>query len=662
MDKLNRPKIKSYKILESAQSISVLFDGHSEPLVFDRNRRVMLELLDGSRDIKSLWDDLQKQNSSIKLSEIYLTIEKLKKTGAIEGAAEAGLFENNWLDFSVFKFQLFREKKVAVRSRGGFLLVSSAVLLASLVSVYFNYAELKVHGYLQMGNSFVYSIPLLFMLFSGLGLTKGLLKGILILLCTGSWPSTILCYRGMMFDLEIDESSILIETPLFRKLYQLTKTFCFLFLGAATAVFVSSDIGRQAQITALLMTFVWLNPLRKSEFSQAVASFFDDDEIRHLIPFLQKKSLAGFSAKKSDVGFEKKLIAFASLALTWIFLFFDFTQNLIAANFGFWENALSLGGGLEKISAALLALGIIGLFFSLLKDFLTTVVLNIFSQFSKKINQVRQLRRPVDSRSFNGARLFDFLNGLAFFSDLNKTKMQRLVDIAKVKSYPKGTPIVLEGDVALEMYILLEGRARVEKETASGFKRKFATLTSGAVFGEVGLSEGLTRTADVISDTEVTLAIISKKDFDIVFEGDSTKSANSLKQKILLSRYLANSAIFKALPLETLQLFIKQGTFENFENDTKIVVQGSFEKDFYLLLEGKVTVVRDGRELNKLTQGDFFGEIALFQNVPRTADVIAAEKCTLLKLNKDAFWNVLSENMELAFSLENISQARSGKN
>lgn len=653
MDKINRPKIKSYKILESAQNISVLFDGHAEPLVFDKNRRALIELLDGSRDIKSIWEELQKRNSGLKLSEIYLTVEKLKKTGSIEGAAEAGLFENNWLDYSVIKFALFREKKIAARSRGGFLLVSAAILLASLISIYFNYSDLKVHGYLQIGNSFVFSIFWLFLLFSGLGLVKGVLKASLILLCTGSWPKTVFCYRGMMFDLEIDESAILIEPMLYSRLYQLTKAFSFLFLGAITAAFVSSDLGRQTQITALLMTFVWLNPLRKSEFSQAVSGFFDDDEIRHLVPFLRKKALAGFSFKKSDPGFEKKLIAFSSLSLIWIFLFFDFTQSLIAANFGFWENSVVSGGVPEMISAALLAMGIIGLFFSLLIDFLVTVALNIFSQFSKKISQYRQQRRPVDSGNFNRAQVLDFFARLAFFSNLDNSRLKQLADIVKVKSYPKGTPIVLEGDVALEMYVLLEGSARVEKETASGFKRKFATLAAGAIFGEIGLIESGSRTADVIADTDVTLAIISKIDFDSVFTGDST-----LKQKVLLSRYLAVSAVFKSLPLETLQLFVRQGTFEVFEAGIKIVAQGSLEKDFYLLLEGKVTVSRDGRELNRLAQGDFFGEIALFQNVPRTADVVATEKCVLLKLNKDAFWNVLSENMELTFSLENISQQR----
>ena len=275
--------------MESAQNISVLFKGHTDALIFEKNRRPLIELLDGTRDIKAVWDELQLRNSGIKLSEIYLTVERLKKTGALEGETEAGLFANNWLDYSVFKISLFKETKIAVRSRGGFLLVSSTILLASLISIFYNYSDLKVHGYLQLGNSFIYSIPLLFGLFSGLGLAKGLLKGSLILLCTGSWPASVLCYRGMMFDLEINESSILIETPLYRRLYQLTKTFCFLFLGAVAAVFISSDIGRQAQITALLMTFVWLNPLRKSEFSQAVSSFFDDDEIRHLIPFLRKK-------------------------------------------------------------------------------------------------------------------------------------------------------------------------------------------------------------------------------------------------------------------------------------------------------------------------------------------------------------------------------------
>ncbi len=662
MNKINNPKIKAYELSESVSNFSLQFQNQSEALVFQKNRLPLIRLMNGSRDIKTLWDELQALKSELRLSEIYLTVEKLKKAGALEGSIENSYFKKSWLDFSFFRIKLTDEKKTSFKSKSAFFVAALVILISSLVMIYSNYFGLNFHSFLSRGNSYLFAIPLLIFMLSVLGISKGILKAVLITLASGVWPKTSFCYRGLMLDLEVNESTILIEDTKVQRLYQLSKILCFLFLGGIAGLMLTSDLGRQFQIAALLMTFVWLNPLRKSEFSQAVMSFFDDEQLRHLIPFLQNKSLTAFTKAKNSLAFEKKLIVFSCLSLLWFFLFFDFTESLISTNYAFWVEALrspSLG---QNLAGGVLIFFSAALFISLVIDLFKTMGSNFISHFRKKLDKRTQYQKPVNSLKLNAEQLSQFFSKLTFFSDLSPEKCDQLASIVTLKSYPKKTPIILEGDGAEEMFVLIEGQARVEKETGSGFKQQFALLKEGAVFGEIGLIENRPRSADVVAETAVTLAIIKREAFNSVFEKDLSLPVNALRKKILLSRYLIHSAIFKNLPLETLQLFIQRGVFENFESGSKIVVQGSTEKDFYLLLEGRVAVIRDDEKLSVLLQGDFFGEIALFQNIARTADVVAAENCTLLKLNKDSFWNVLSENMELTLNLEIISQTRSGRN
>jgi CRP-like cAMP-binding protein len=55
----------------------------------------------------------------------------------------------------------------------------------------------------------------------------------------------------------------------------------------------------------------------------------------------------------------------------------------------------------------------------------------------------------------------------------------------------------------------------------------------------------------------------------------------------------------------------------------KLVDQGTFPHEFFVLLEGSVEVTKDGQHLADLGPGDFFGEIALVEHERRTATVCA---------------------------------------
>jgi MFS family permease len=68
-----------------------------------------------------------------------------------------------------------------------------------------------------------------------------------------------------------------------------------------------------------------------------------------------------------------------------------------------------------------------------------------------------------------------------------------------------------------------------------------------------------------------------------------------------------------------------------------VFAQGDHGDRFYLIESGEAAVVRDGEQVAELGPGDYFGEIALVRDVPRTASVRAESALVLLTLDRDEF-------------------------
>ena len=71
----------------------------------------------------------------------------------------------------------------------------------------------------------------------------------------------------------------------------------------------------------------------------------------------------------------------------------------------------------------------------------------------------------------------------------------------------------------------------------------------------------------------------------------------------------------------------------------------------YILLDGTVRVTKtvEGREimLAALEVGDFFGEMCLFYEAPRSADVVANGECKLLKITRERFDVLLQQRPDI---------------
>jgi CRP/FNR family transcriptional regulator, cyclic AMP receptor protein len=75
--------------------------------------------------------------------------------------------------------------------------------------------------------------------------------------------------------------------------------------------------------------------------------------------------------------------------------------------------------------------------------------------------------------------------------------------------------------------------------------------------------------------------------------------------------------------------------------------EGSRGREFFVLLEGEADVVKNGRRINRVGPGDFFGEIALVHDSPRTATVTATSPVRALVVTERSFRRLMEEQPEI---------------
>src|SRR4051812_27021128 len=120
-----------------------------------------------------------------------------------------------------------------------------------------------------------------------------------------------------------------------------------------------------------------------------------------------------------------------------------------------------------------------------------------------------------------------------------------------------------------------------------------------------------------------------------------------------------STAVLKAVPLfasfqeEQLRTLTTMVTRRSVPRSTTIMAGGDATDSLYIVLSGRLKVMMsdsDGKEviLSILGPGEFFGEMGLIDDEPRSASVVTIEPCELLAVVKRDFKRCLVENSEMA--------------
>jgi CRP/FNR family cyclic AMP-dependent transcriptional regulator len=107
---------------------------------------------------------------------------------------------------------------------------------------------------------------------------------------------------------------------------------------------------------------------------------------------------------------------------------------------------------------------------------------------------------------------------------------------------------------------------------------------------------------------------------------------------------LKGAPLFEGLSRKELAQLARVSEDVEVEPGTVLCKEGDIGHEFFVIVEGKVKVTRKGRRVSVRGGGDFVGEIALIEDVPRTATVTAETPVRLFVLTRKDFRHLLDEN------------------
>ncbi len=106
---------------------------------------------------------------------------------------------------------------------------------------------------------------------------------------------------------------------------------------------------------------------------------------------------------------------------------------------------------------------------------------------------------------------------------------------------------------------------------------------------------------------------------------------------------LKQSPLLADLSYRELREFLKLAKTNFFTSNERIISEGSYDNSLYFIASGQVKVFRKGKdeetlELCKLGPGDFFGELTLLDDLPRSASITSLSDTELLYIERDPFF------------------------
>ena len=112
------------------------------------------------------------------------------------------------------------------------------------------------------------------------------------------------------------------------------------------------------------------------------------------------------------------------------------------------------------------------------------------------------------------------------------------------------------------------------------------------------------------------------------------------------------------LPLPTLERLVRTSELRSFGPGESPIVEGAIEHDFFVLIAGSFEVTQGGDLIRTGVAPDYFGEIALVRDVPRTASVTATSPMSVLAIGREAFLESISLTASSRLSAETVAGTR----
>ncbi len=279
------------------------------------------------------------------------------------------------------------------------------------------------------------------------------------------------------------------------------------------------------------------------------------------------------------------------------------------------------------------------------------------------------------------------LRKLDVFEQLADEQLMRISRAVKLRDLAAGDFLFRENDRSMDFYVLKKGAIAIQKETPFG-PQHLAVIAQDEVFGEMNFIDRTVRSSDALATTPSTCYSFSFSAVDLAMESapalavglhwafwrslshkvreaneqlksffqeegaQATRKRGEAKRETQQVRVTSEDKVGlfreRGLSAAEMKLLATFSAEEKFRAGSVIFREGEKGDKLYIVLDGRIRISKFipgvGEEaLAVLDRGDFFGEMALIDDKPRSADAKAHETdATVLSIDRATLREVLA--------------------